>query len=252
MKERETSKLYNSITNVDNQFVEEAQRNTNKKKNGWLKWGAMAACICLVVVAVTTFPSILKPQEGADEGGGTPITSDPNHSISEIIPILLAQQEVVEEIKSDIIDQDIQSWTEIPNSTLNFAYVIPIYSTANMTENSSTILETLLFDNQYKIPAISNGECIGTFTIVQHEGKWVIGIYESGFDIEAEIKTNEDSATCFISVSQLQECGFLTITDTDEEYVPISGFGASDIMSGEQLLEKIKETVQHSHNDAEG
>ena len=108
-----------------------------------------------------------------------------------------------------------------------------------------------MFDNQYKIPAVSNGECIGTFTIVQHEGKWVIGIYESGFDIEAEIKRNEDSAACFISVSQLQECGFLTITDIDEEYILISGFGNSDSMSGERLLEKIKVTVHHN-NDTEG
>ena len=251
MREKETSKLYNSLTNVDNQFIEEAQTKATKK-NGWLKWAAMAACLCLVVVAVTTFPStILKPQESENEGGGTPITSDPDHSVSEIIPILFAQQKVVEEIKGDIIDQDIQSWTEIPNSTLNFAYVIPIYSTANATENSSSILETLLFDNQYKIPAISNGECIGTFTIVQHEGKWVIGIYERGFDIEAEIKRNEDSAACFISVSQLQEYGFLTITDTGEKYVPIYGFGTPDIMSGEQLLEKIKNTA-HNPNDTDG
>ena len=71
MKEKEISKLYNSITNVDNQFIEEAQTKT-KKKNGWLKWAVMAACICLVVFAVTTFPSMLKPREGADEGGGTP------------------------------------------------------------------------------------------------------------------------------------------------------------------------------------
>ena len=34
MKEKEISKLYNSITNVDNQFIEEAQTKT-KKKNGW-------------------------------------------------------------------------------------------------------------------------------------------------------------------------------------------------------------------------
>ncbi len=56
MKERETSKLYNSVTNVDNQFVEEAQRNTKKKKNGWLKWGAMAACLAIMVAIGTFIP----------------------------------------------------------------------------------------------------------------------------------------------------------------------------------------------------
>lgn len=37
MKEKETSKLYNSITNVNNQFIEEAQ-TTKKNKNNWIKW----------------------------------------------------------------------------------------------------------------------------------------------------------------------------------------------------------------------
>lgn len=55
MKEKETSKLYNSITNVDNQFIEEAQTKT-KKKNGWLKWAAIAACLCLMVVGVLSVP----------------------------------------------------------------------------------------------------------------------------------------------------------------------------------------------------
>ena len=55
MKEKETSKLYNSITNVNNQFIEEAQTKT-KKKNGWLKWAAMAACLCLMVVGVLSVP----------------------------------------------------------------------------------------------------------------------------------------------------------------------------------------------------
>ena len=56
MKEKETSKLYNSLTNVDNQFIEEAQTKA-KKKEGWLKWGAIVACLFLVV----SFISIPRP-----------------------------------------------------------------------------------------------------------------------------------------------------------------------------------------------
>ena len=55
MKEKETSKLYNSITNVNNQFIEEAQAKTKKKKNGWIRWGAMAASLCLAVVGTVAF-----------------------------------------------------------------------------------------------------------------------------------------------------------------------------------------------------
>ena len=66
MKEKETSKLYNSITNVDNQFIEEAQTKT-KKKNGWLKWAAMAACLCLMFVGVLSISDWKNVPQGNQE-----------------------------------------------------------------------------------------------------------------------------------------------------------------------------------------
>ncbi len=51
MKEKETSKLYNSLTNVNIQFIEEAQTKANKKQNGWLKWAYRAACLCIMAAA---------------------------------------------------------------------------------------------------------------------------------------------------------------------------------------------------------
>lgn len=53
MKENETSKLYNSITNVKNQFIEEAQTKTKKKKSAWFKWASMAACLAIIVAIGT-------------------------------------------------------------------------------------------------------------------------------------------------------------------------------------------------------
>lgn len=47
MREKEVTKLYHSIGNISSQFIEEAQPKAAKKKNGWLKWGAAAACLCL-------------------------------------------------------------------------------------------------------------------------------------------------------------------------------------------------------------
>ena len=64
MKKKETSKLYNSITNVDDQFIEEAQAIDHKKKvkkPGWLKWGALAACLCLIIYGAFTIPNLLAP-----------------------------------------------------------------------------------------------------------------------------------------------------------------------------------------------
>ena len=41
-----------AIGYIDDQLVEKAEKYTgSKKKNTWIKWGAMAACLCLVIVA---------------------------------------------------------------------------------------------------------------------------------------------------------------------------------------------------------
>lgn len=96
-----TKKFSEAISEVDDKYYEEAANYERKQKNrSWIKWGAMAACLCLVVAAAVTIPSVFKPDVG--EGGGTPITSDPDHSISEITPTLFTQQEIIEEIKRDI------------------------------------------------------------------------------------------------------------------------------------------------------
>lgn len=41
--------LYNAIGKVDDDILEQSE--ATKKKTGWLKWGAMAACLCLVAGA---------------------------------------------------------------------------------------------------------------------------------------------------------------------------------------------------------
>ena len=87
--------------------------------------------------------------------------------------------------------QDIRSWTETTNA----------------------IFETLAFDNQYMIPVMSNGKCIGTATVAQQENKWVIAVYEHGFDLKTEV--DKDTATCFADVVQLNERGFLVSVDTE-------------------------------------
>lgn len=71
MKEKEISKLYNSITNVDNQFIEEAQTKT-KKKNGWLKWAAMAACLCFGA-CIFAIPRLLEKPDNSTAGDLSPM-----------------------------------------------------------------------------------------------------------------------------------------------------------------------------------
>ena len=165
-------------------------------------------------------------------------------------PTLFAKQSVVDAIEQDITEQDIASWAETANANFDLEYVIPIYSTINATKDSLAILETLAFDNQYMIPVMSNGKCIGTATVGQHEHRWVIAVYEHGFDLKTEVDKNKDTATCLIDVVQLHERGFLILADT-EEFVAVPGFGMADDMSGQELLNRILDNAGTTNN-AEG
>lgn len=53
---------------IDPAYVEAADTNSKRKKSVWLKWGAMAACLCLIVGAITMIPRFgenqIEPQPG--------------------------------------------------------------------------------------------------------------------------------------------------------------------------------------------
>lgn len=239
-------KFSDAMSELDSKYIDEALDYKKKaKKPVWVKWGAMAACLCLIVVAIITVPSMLTSQESDGGGGSTIVDGDQN--ILQEAPTLFAKQSVIDAIEQDITGQDIEGWTETANAIFDLEYVIPIYSTANVTEDSLTILETLAFDNQYMIPVMSNGKCIGTATVAQQENKWVIAVYEHGFDLKTEVDKNKDTATCFVDVVQLNERGFLISADT-EEFVAVSGFGISDDMSGQELLNRILDNAETTNN----
>lgn len=324
-------KFSEAMSEIDSKYIEEALNYKKKaQKPVWIKWGAMAACLCLIVVAIITVPSMLIPKESDGGAGGTiadvppmvyvndtlykqstkqtsyselkddfvylgvidsNITNLQNNSngnasdgipkenfqanhpivgakvyqygnnivveidgkywlyekVLQVTPTLFAKQSVIATIEQDIADQDIEGWTETVNAIFDLEYVIPVYSTANATEDSLAIIETLAFNNQYMIPVISNGKCIGTATVEQQENKWVIAVYEHGFDLKTEVDKNKDTATCFVDVVQLNERGFLISADT-EEFVGVSGFGISDHMSGQELLNRILDNAGTTNN----
>lgn len=56
MKEKETAKLYHSITNVNSQFIEEAQAKPKPIPLGWWRFHKIAACfMAAVFVAALSF-----------------------------------------------------------------------------------------------------------------------------------------------------------------------------------------------------
>ena len=83
MKEKATQKLFGSITNVNEQFVEESQSRAKRKNLTWVRLGAVAACLCLVLGAVFAIPKLNPaiPENGeyADAGNdGNLLDGDPN------------------------------------------------------------------------------------------------------------------------------------------------------------------------------
>ncbi len=60
-------KLYDGITHVDDELIEEAQAAPPKRRSRiWVKWGALAACLCFAVMGALLF---MLPGRGADSDG---------------------------------------------------------------------------------------------------------------------------------------------------------------------------------------
>lgn len=69
-------KFSDAMSELDTKYVDEALNYKKKaKKPVWIKWGAMAACLCLVV-AVISVPRILNSiQDGKNVAGGDTTTN---------------------------------------------------------------------------------------------------------------------------------------------------------------------------------
>lgn len=51
MSENQVKKLFNSVTNISDDIIEEAQADVVKRKStAWMKWALAAACLCIVLV----------------------------------------------------------------------------------------------------------------------------------------------------------------------------------------------------------
>ena len=54
-----SKKFSEAMGELDSKYVDEAINYKKKaKKPSWVKWGAIAACICIVAVATFVFPQI--------------------------------------------------------------------------------------------------------------------------------------------------------------------------------------------------
>ena len=90
-----TPKMVEAMNYIDDDLVSGAITYTRKKKTGWLRWGAMAACLCLVITGASLWGNLGQqgkiPEAGAgvggeDSGGVWPEGVDPVIASLAVIP----------------------------------------------------------------------------------------------------------------------------------------------------------------------
>ncbi|NLA87139.1 MAG: hypothetical protein GX847_07655, partial [Clostridiales bacterium] len=69
--------LFEAIGGTDEELVERCRQNKTHRPL-WLKWGALAACLCLAVAGVLTIPGVLPIEQDQAEA--------PKHNVA--VPII--------------------------------------------------------------------------------------------------------------------------------------------------------------------
>lgn len=171
------------------------------------------------------------------------LCSIPAFAVSSNEDTMIVSKKLINEIQSDIPSEEIDSWTELANSSMDLKNVVPVYTTLNNNENSSSIRDTLVFTGGYNIPVIADNECVGTFNVVKHKGKWTVNSYTLGLDLKTAVEQRLNSSWMFIEIPQLGgDFGFLMFEGNSENYQSISS--AQSTLSSENtddILQQIKE-----------
>lgn len=155
----------------------------------------------------------------------------------------IVSKKIINEIQSDIPSEEVDSWTEHSNSSMDLKYVVPVYSTIGVNEDSSSLRDTLVFTEGYNIPVIADNECVGTFNVVSYKGKWTVNSYTVGLDLKTAVEQRLNSSWMFIEIPQLgDDFGFLMFDGNSENYQSISSAKTtSSNENTDDILQQIKE-----------
>ena len=113
-------KFSDAMSELDSKYIDEAFNYKKKaKKPVWVKWGAMAACLCLIVVAIISVPSMLNPGGNDNEIPGGIAGGDQNISENALqfpddiktieVTYLVYSSEISRELSQDEII-DVTEW----------------------------------------------------------------------------------------------------------------------------------------------
>lgn len=107
--------MLDTIENLNPAYIEAAAEKPKTKKTGWLKWGAMAACLCLVITGVSLWGNLGQqgkiPEAGAgvggeDSGGVWPEGVDPVIASLAVIPAGVDLLDVADAVSISISEED--------------------------------------------------------------------------------------------------------------------------------------------------
>ncbi len=122
MKDKRTAKLYDSITDVDNQFIQEASEvpAIKAKKIPMLKkWGAIAACLCLaltLVVSMSRTNDVIRLSENSNKVTASYTNKVPAIT-GEVDLVDLTEEELFTQFNTAIVKGTVE---DIQNIELNF------------------------------------------------------------------------------------------------------------------------------------
>lgn len=112
-----SQKFSEAMSEIDNQYVEETiQYKAKARKPVWVKWGAMAACLCLLIGGAVMYQNLNTPSRPGSGPG-----AQPGGSISEEIDPIISSLAVYP-ASEDIRDVENATIDEVDETT---AYAMP-------------------------------------------------------------------------------------------------------------------------------
>jgi hypothetical protein len=112
-------KLYEAIGEIDDNYINDAHLTTKRKSRPtWIKWGAMAACLCLVVLVAMPFMRNSEPATDIEPYKGLSVSEAIAYEhYGELFPQTILDGYVLEENTVGLYDGKVMKAVYYNNST---------------------------------------------------------------------------------------------------------------------------------------
>lgn len=175
--------LYNSFNEIDDDILERSETaSRNKMKPVWIKWGAIAACLCLVVAGALTIPNLqIVPSHGQGN-----MSNPANIFVVKAYALGEMEDGTIKLIEADLVNQPDVWGGHFDNGS--FYVSVGLRYEGNNIESVDFITEDGFFAKQY-IDELTMGENVFKM-YVGADNKLVM--YGTEFDIVGNMVTLTD------------------------------------------------------------